>query len=147
LVEVVREAVRESGVDLRGARAAVIVGTGLREQPALEDWAVTGRPVALAAWDYEDALQRELGVPLPVHTLVKACGASLAAVALAKDLLALGQVDIAIAAGTDSIGASMFALLDRVNAEPPTRLEPFEASRKGVLMGEGAAAIVLRRRS
>lgn len=145
LIDTIEDAVREAGIDLRTETVAVIIGTGLREQASMEHWAVTGEAMAADAWDFEAAVRRLLGDQVAVHTLVNACGASLAALALGEDLLKLGQADAVVVAGTDSIAVSMFGLLDRVSPRAPTRIEPFETSRTGVLMGEGAAALVLRR--
>src|ERR1035441_6154904 len=47
-------------------------------------------------------------------------------------------------ADVDVITESMFALLDRVHPEPVDSVRPFDRNRKGVLMGDGAAAVVLR---
>ncbi|MGO4419003.1 beta-ketoacyl synthase N-terminal-like domain-containing protein, partial [Streptomyces sp. MCAF7] len=61
------------------------------------------------------------------------------------DLLATGAEDTVVVAGVDTLTESMFGLLDRVHAEPPERVQPFDRARRGVLMGDGAAAVVLRR--
>jgi 3-oxoacyl-[acyl-carrier-protein] synthase II len=78
-----------------------------------------------------------------VMTFANACSASLFTLGLAEDLLRLQEADAVIVAGTDTITASMFGLVDRTNPEPPDCLAPFDRTRKGVLMGEGAAALVL----
>jgi 3-oxoacyl-[acyl-carrier-protein] synthase II len=144
LVAVIADALAQAALDPRRTRLAVVVGTGLREQASLEHWAAGGPPMPLADWDFAAAVEEALGAEVPVHTLVNACGASLAALALGQDLLALGQADAVVVAGTDSIAVSMYGLLDRVSSSPAVRIEPFETSRTGVVMGEGAAAIVLQ---
>jgi 3-oxoacyl-[acyl-carrier-protein] synthase II len=144
LVEVVRQAVVEAGLRLDAERVVVLVGTGLREQASLEQWHTSGRPFAVEQWDYRKALQAALGMAVPVYTFVNACAASLCCLALARDLVAAGAADAVVVAGTDSIAQSMYGLLDRTNGQPPTVIQPFDRHRKGVLMGEGAAAIVLR---
>lgn len=143
LTAVIAEAVAEAGLDPASSRVCVLVGTGLREQPALERWAVEGAPFSAAQWDFAPAVRAALGCEWPVYTMVNACAASLHCLALAEDMLALDQADAVVVAGTDAIAVSMFGLLDRVNT-PAEAIEPFDQHRKGVLMGEGAAAVVLQ---
>jgi 3-oxoacyl-[acyl-carrier-protein] synthase II len=76
-------------------------------------------------------------------TLCNACAASLCALGLAEDLLYSGDAGAAIVAGCDSITASMLGLVDRTTLTPPERVAPFDRKRRGLLMGEGAAAVVL----
>jgi 3-oxoacyl-[acyl-carrier-protein] synthase II len=123
-------------------RIAVLVGTGLAEQRSLELWWTAGEPLTPDRLHFAGAVAREVGLPGAI-TLVNACSASLFALAVATDLLALGEADAVVVAGTDAITESMFGLLDRVNGHPPTELRPFDVDRHGVLLGEGAAAVVV----
>jgi 3-oxoacyl-[acyl-carrier-protein] synthase II len=139
----VGEALRQAGLAsaaLAGDRIAVIVGTGLGEQRSLELWWTEGGRLTL------DQLQlgAGLGSPRPV-TVVNACAAGLFALAIGADLLAEGRADTVVVGASDAITESMFGLLDRVNARPPTEVRPFDADRRGVILGEGAAAVVLER--
>lgn len=139
LRDVVDQAVEQAGLSRTGARIPVVVGTGLAEQRSLELWWSGAAPLSL------DELDLDVDLPGigPVYPLVNACSASLYALALATDLLALGEADAVVVAGTDAITESMFGLLDRVNMVPPTEVRPFDADRRGVILGEGAAAVVL----
>jgi 3-oxoacyl-(acyl-carrier-protein) synthase len=65
------------------------------------------------------------------------------ALAVGIDLLDLDEADVVVVAATDSITESMFGLLDRVNGQPPTEVRPFDVDRRGVILGEGAAAVVV----
>ena len=145
-VAVVREALAAAGVAPGpDDRVAVLVGTGLRELRTVELWWAAGAPPdGLDDIDPGAVVARETGLPGAV-TLTNACSASLSALALAADLLEQDEVDLAVVAGVDTITESMFGLLDRVTPAPPDRLRPFDADRLGVLMGEGAAAVVLER--
>ena len=145
LVRVVTTALDEARINPRSERVVVLVGTGLREQASLESWYCEDQPFALDGWDYRGALQAALGTDLRVFTFVNACSASLCCLSLAHDMLKLGQADAVVVAGTDSLTSSMYGLLDRANGETPEVIQPFDRLRKGVLMGEGAAAVVLRR--
>jgi 3-oxoacyl-[acyl-carrier-protein] synthase II len=90
------------------------------------------------------ALRERFGADL-TYTFAGACSASLYALAMGSDLLAAGLHDTVVVAGVDTLTESMYGLLDRVNADPPDRVLPFDRERRGVLMGDGAAAVVLRR--
>jgi 3-oxoacyl-[acyl-carrier-protein] synthase II len=80
---------------------------------------------------------------LPVITVCNACAASNFTLALAEDFIRDNAYDCLIVAGCDTITESMFGLLDRVNPLHPDEVRPFDRDRKGVLMGDGAAAVVL----
>ncbi|HEY0168560.1 MAG TPA: beta-ketoacyl-[acyl-carrier-protein] synthase family protein [Jatrophihabitans sp.] len=141
LQDVVEQALEQAGLRL-GAdtrRIPVVVGTGLAEQRSLELWWRGEAPLTVDQLDLSVGLA-DLG---PTYTFVNACSASLYALAVATDLLALGEADAVVVAGTDAITESMFGLLDRVNMTPPTEVRPFDTERRGVILGEGAAAIVL----
>jgi 3-oxoacyl-[acyl-carrier-protein] synthase II len=140
----VQEAIRESGLTRENAgRVAVLIGTGLRELRSLELWWADGTAFDVEQLHFADAIRQSTGWPAPVFTLSNACSASNFALGLGADLLALDEVDTVIVGGVDSITESMFGLLDRVNPLHPTMVQPFDHNRRGVLMGEGAAAVVL----
>lgn len=139
----ITEAVTEAGIDNLPERTAVVLGTGLRELRSLELWWVDGQPFRVDKLHFSSAVQHEIGVDAPVMNLSNACAASSFALGLAADMLELGEAEVAIVVGCDSITESMFGLLDRVNPLHPERLQPYDRNRRGVLMGEGAAALVL----
>jgi 3-oxoacyl-[acyl-carrier-protein] synthase II len=124
-------------------RVALLVGTGLRELRSLELWWADGLPFHVSELHFGGALQQKVGCQGPIFTFCNACAASNFALGIGDDLLRLGEADVAIVAGCDSITESMFGTLDRVTATPPERVIPFDRHQKGMLMGEGAAAVVL----
>ncbi|MEU5109683.1 beta-ketoacyl synthase N-terminal-like domain-containing protein, partial [Streptomyces sp. NPDC021354] len=130
------------GDDLSGV--PVLVGTGLRELRSAELAWCEGTPLDPDRLHFGPALRERFGAERS-YTFSGACSASLYALALAADLLATGAEDTVVVAGVDTLTESMFGLLDRVHAEPPERVQPFDRARRGVLMGDGAAAVVLRR--
>ncbi|MCT9933142.1 hypothetical protein N5079_23310 [Planotetraspora sp. A-T 1434] len=135
LTTCVDEALAEAGVDRSQQRVVVLAGTGLRELSAVEALATGG-----AGAEGFPAERLHFG---PALTLAGACSAGGHALALAQDLLELGEADAVVAAGADAMTASMLAMIGRVAAEPTTRVRPFDRDRTGVLLGEGAAAVVL----
>jgi 3-oxoacyl-(acyl-carrier-protein) synthase len=80
-----------------------------------------------------------------VHTVASACASSLYALGMATDLIALAEAETVVVAGTDSITESSFGGFDRIQFPPPDAIRAFDRSRRGMIMGEGAVAVVLRR--
>jgi 3-oxoacyl-[acyl-carrier-protein] synthase II len=143
LAKAVAAAAAEAKLSSGDTRCVVVVGTGLRELRSLELFWTEGQQVALDQMHFERTLNEILGYALPVITICNACSASNFALALAEDFIQEGSYDRVIVAGCDTITESMFGLLDRVNPLHPDTVQPFERDRKGVLMGDGAAAVVL----
>ncbi|MFD0689936.1 beta-ketoacyl synthase N-terminal-like domain-containing protein [Actinomadura fibrosa] len=141
----VAQALAEAGLDgASGGRHPVLVGTTLREQRTAELWWTGEAPLRPEDLHFGTALDGEPGVGA-AHTFANACAASLCALALGTDLIDLDEADTVVVAGTDSIAESVFGTLDRVQNAVPTALRPFDAARRGMVPGEGAAAVVLAR--
>ena len=86
----------------------------------------------------------------PVYTYSIACASSAVALAEAAKAVAYGEVDCALAGGAEALlvpGAirAWHALqtLARVDDEPWRASRPFSADRSGLVLGEGAAFLVL----
>lgn len=144
LCDAVAQALDDAGLDNDLSGVPVFVGTGLRELRSLEAAWTGGPEFPLSRLHFGPALRERFGAAT-TYTVNNACSASLYALGLAADLLTHGGEDVVVVAGVDSLTASMFGLMDRV--QPPTveRVEPFDRNRRGSLMGEGAAAVVLTR--
>jgi 3-oxoacyl-[acyl-carrier-protein] synthase II len=144
LLEAVGQAARDAGLgeDLSGV--PIVVGTGLRELRSLEMWWQGETPLDMSQLHFGGALRKRFGAEI-TYTLANACSASLYALAMATDLLALGSTDTVIVAGVDVLTESMYGLVERVHPTPPDEVRPFDRNRTGAVMGDGAAAIVLRR--
>lgn len=145
LVRVVEEALREAGLRNRAADIPVLVGTTLRELRSGELWWRDGTPLAPADLHFAQALRDQLGVRR-TETVASACAAGLYALGLATDLIESGTTDTVVVAATDAITESAFGGLDRVQYPSPQQIQPFDADRRGMVMGEGAVALVLRKR-
>ncbi|HLU62987.1 MAG TPA: beta-ketoacyl-ACP synthase II [Protaetiibacter sp.] len=96
------------------------------------------------------AVSMHLGARAFARTDVSACASSTEAIVNAYEHLQQGLADVVIAGGTESAihgitiasFASMQALSKR-NDSPETASRPYDVSRDGFVMGEGAASIVL----
>ncbi|MFD9426073.1 MULTISPECIES: beta-ketoacyl synthase [unclassified Streptomyces] len=144
LLEAVGQAAGAAGLGEDLSDCPVLVGTGLRELRSAELWWRDGAPFGAERLHFGTALRERFGTA-DTHTFSNACSASLYTLALGADMLALGEADTVIVAGVDSITESMFGLADRVQPEPPPALRTLDVNRKGTILGDGAAAVVLRR--
>lgn len=96
------------------------------------------------------AVSMRLNARAFARTVVSACASSTESIANAYNHLQEGLADIIVAGGTESAihpitiasFGSMQALSKR-NDSPETASRPYDASRDGFVMGEGAAALVL----
>jgi 3-oxoacyl-[acyl-carrier-protein] synthase II len=140
----VAQALADAGLEPDVGAVPVLVGTTLREQRSAELWWRDGTRFELRDLHFGAALRARFG-GAPSFTFANACCAALYALALASDLIELGIADTVVAAGTDAIAESTYGMLDRVQNETPHAARPFDVERKGMVMGEGAVAVVLRR--
>ncbi|WP_073224313.1 beta-ketoacyl synthase N-terminal-like domain-containing protein [Streptomyces sp. NBRC 110465] len=144
LTTVVRQAVADAGLHEDLSQVPVLVGTTMREQRSLELWWRGHPDVSLEDLHYGTALKTEFGAST-TYTFANACSASLYALGMATDMIELGVADTVVVAGTDALTEGGFGTLDRVQNDIPHALRPFDTTHKGMLMGEGAAAVVLQR--
>jgi 3-oxoacyl-[acyl-carrier-protein] synthase II len=96
------------------------------------------------------AVSMHLSARAFARTDVSACASSTEAIANAYDHLQQGLADVVIAGGTESaihgITIASFAAmqaLSKRNDSPATASRPYDLTRDGFVMGEGAASIVL----
>ncbi|MEV6960753.1 beta-ketoacyl synthase N-terminal-like domain-containing protein [Streptomyces sp. NPDC051207] len=140
---VVDQAAKDAGLDGL-ENVPVLVGTTLQEQRSAELWWRDGTPLRPEQMHFGTALRSGTGTPHS-YTFANACAAALYSLGMAADMIELGLADTVVVAGTDAIGESAFGTLDRVQNKVPEALNPFDVSHRGMLMGEGAVAVVLQR--
>lgn len=144
LIRVIQESLNDAGLSEPPPGLPVLVGTTHREMRTAELWWQQGAPLAPADLHFTSAVRAAFGTS-NVHTVASACAAALYGLGMAADLIALGQADTVVVAGTDSITESSFGGFDRIQHPPPEGIRAFDRSRRGMVMGEGAVAVVLRR--
>lgn len=88
-------------------------------------------------------LQTHLSVRGPIVTLANACASSANAIGYATQLIRNRAAEIVVAGGYDSLCELIFAGFDSILAATPTVCRPFDARRDGMVLGEGAAVLVL----
>ena len=141
----------------KGAQAAVLVGTagdftGLtRFWRAAADSPDADRPGAVAETVAETvpgwqavALADEIGVHGPRLAFTNACVASATAIIYACQLISTGRADAAVCAGAYLVEEENLAKFGSGFAlSHDGMVRPFCADRSGLLLGDGAAAVVL----
>jgi beta-ketoacyl-acyl-carrier-protein synthase II len=93
----------------------------------------------------------EHGMQGPAFSIASACASGIDTLGMAWLMLKTGMVDAAVAGASEStITPTAVAAFDRLGAMTRRREnvpQPFDANRDGLVMGEGAAVLVLERES
>ncbi|WP_457030398.1 beta-ketoacyl synthase N-terminal-like domain-containing protein [Kitasatospora sp. P5_F3] len=145
LATAIASAVLRAGLDPVAKRTAVVVGTGLRELPSVERWHADDAELRLHELHFGAAVRSVLPTATEVVTISNACSAAGSALALACDLLAADEADAVVVAGCDGMTRSMLSIVGRGSPVATAAVRPFDLDREGVLLGEGAAAVVVER--
>lgn len=154
-VTAVAEALDDAGLSARErAGAALVVGAvggGMLEAEAWY-WARARAPHApvdrralraILPSSHAEVLAARFGVRGPRHTVVTACSSGAVALAEAAQLIRAGVVDVALAGGVDAITRICFMGFNALKLLDPEPCRPFDAHRRGMSIGEGAAFVVL----
>lgn len=138
-----------------GTAAAVVVGTtgggmGLGEiyfRTALATPAARrgqpSRAIGYQAHRQVSLVARLCGVKGGAQIVANACASGANAIGHAWDLVRTGRAPRALAAGYDALSELIFAGFDSLQALSPSQCRPFDAGRDGLILGEGAAALIL----
>ncbi|BCJ56728.1 beta-ketoacyl-[acyl-carrier-protein] synthase family protein [Micromonospora endophytica] len=164
------EAVADSGLDLTDAdrdRAGVVLGTAVGGTMALEQEYVTvsdsgrhwlvnaalGGPYlypALVPSSLAADVACQFGLHGPAQVISTGCTSGIDAIGYAHQLIADGEADLVLAGAADSpISPVTVASFDAIkatspdNADPAHASRPFDADRRGFVLAEGAAVLVL----
>lgn len=149
-----RQAVRESGAPL-GERAAVVMGSAMggkiTEDQGFHQLYAEGKkrfspftiprsmPNAAAS-----QITMEFGITGPGLTIATACAAATHAVGFAFQMVRSGLVDVALAGGSEApFSLGSLKGWEGVRVMAPDTCRPFSRDRKGMVLGEGAAVLVL----
>ncbi|MDJ0850691.1 MAG: beta-ketoacyl-[acyl-carrier-protein] synthase family protein [Myxococcota bacterium] len=98
-------------------------------------------------WLHPDRTARTLahryGIAGPVATLANACSAGNHAIAAGCDWIRSGSADVVMAGGFGHVSFTSFTHFDNLRALSPDVCRPFDLYRRGLVMGDGAAWLVL----
>jgi len=92
-----------------------------------------------------DAVARAFDLGGGVISNATACASGGAAIGIAADVLRSRHADAAIAGGTDALCRLTYSGFNVLQAVDSDACSPFDAERKGITLGEGAAYLVLER--
>jgi 3-oxoacyl-[acyl-carrier-protein] synthase II len=120
---------------------ALIVGTGLCDFKRIEDSIDSNS--FLSYTDVCTNICRYIGNIGYNLTLSTGCASGNYAIGYGYDLIRTGETDIAVVGGCDSIASVVYGVFNSVNRENPVYCQPFDANRKGTILGDGAAFLVL----
>jgi 3-oxoacyl-(acyl-carrier-protein) synthase len=90
-----------------------------------------------------DAVARWLGASGPVRTISSACSSGALALGAALDAVRSGEVDVAVAGGSDSLCQLTYAGFNALRSVDEGPCRPFRAGREGMSFGEGSAVLIL----
>ena len=152
-----RQAVQDAGLAgdvLRAAGAGVVLGTTNGESQVIDaivkGWLDDGAAsVPAGAWQHAPAhriahaVAGDLGLAGEALVLATACAAGNYAIGHAADIIQAGEADVMLCGGVDSVCRKTYSGFFRLGAITPDVCRPFDAGRRGILTGEGAAVLVL----
>lgn len=149
---------------VEGDRLAVVVGTGIGGVETLLDAhdvlrdagarRVSPRAVPMLMANGAAAqISIDLGARAGAYTTVSACASGAEALVTAARLITTGEADVVVAGGTEAAVtpvtmasfAQSQALAKPGEDAPETLSRPFDADRRGFVLGEGAGILVLER--
>ncbi len=90
-----------------------------------------------------DALARRWRARGPRITIANACSSSADAIGVARSWLLTGRCDLVIAGGADELNRVPCCGFHAMGLASPDPVAPFDRNRRGLNLGEGAAALVI----
>lgn len=153
------EAIRHAGLmdaAVDRARVGVYLGAGtadlIRSERFFNTWKTRGIERARLSDvrnhlpnSPNDVIAHRFGFEGPRRCVVAACSSSNIAIGYAVDAIRLGRVDVAIAGGTDSLSRLTYSGFNQLRLMDQDPCRPFDRSRSGMNIGEGAGILVLER--
>jgi 3-oxoacyl-[acyl-carrier-protein] synthase II len=149
IAQAVKEAIAEANLSLPLPDCAVVIGSSRACQKEWEE--ILANPslhppsiLHLLPSSISSSVAGLIQTTKPVLAPMAACATGNWAIAQAYDLIQRGECDIAIAGAVDAaITPLSVAGFQRLGAMAKTGLYPFSHEREGMVLGEGAAVLIL----
>ena len=153
-----REAVQTSGVGFTpdlGERTAIVLGCsgggkateddGFHHLYGLKEPRVSPLTIARAMSNAgASRVSFEYGITGPVYTVSTACSSANHAIGQAFRMIRSGEVEIAIAGGSEApLSMGFLKAWEAMRVVSPDTCRPFSRDRRGLILAEGAAVLVL----
>lgn len=142
--------IKEIGTDAIG----VIIGTTMGESPSIEIidryWLKKGEDDVYVSNvrnfpvnNLSDNVAYFFGITGYNYVIPTACAAGNYSIGYAFDLIRRGKKDMFLAGGADPLSRLAFTGFSRLFAMAPERCQPFDRNRKGMMLGEGGAVLLV----
>jgi nodulation protein E len=153
-----REAVAQSGLSFKDGlaeRTAAIIGSGAGGQGTLDDnyrklyreGAKRMHPLTVPKLMVNapaSQISMNLGIRGPTFVVASACASATHAMGLAFQMVRSGAVSAALSGGTEScITFGPMKIWEALRIMAPDTCRPFSRDRRGLVLGEGAAVLVM----
>lgn len=139
--------------DLNKKITGVIIGTTMGEKPleeSLNEWVTKGadkvnkiKILQSSANNISANISIHLKIQGPNYLIPTACAAGNYAIGYGYDLISKGDLDCVVVGGADAFSKTAFSGFHRIYAMSPEKCQPFDKNRKGMMVGEGAAILIL----
>ncbi|HRP30876.1 MAG TPA: beta-ketoacyl-[acyl-carrier-protein] synthase family protein [Agriterribacter sp.] len=145
-LEATKQAITQAKLQLP-KNTGVFLGSTLGESLAYEKAAEGAdiNPEEYNTFSLAQSIARTYQLNGPIQALSTACTAGNYAVGAALSSLGRGDIDVAIAGGTEPFSRIAMVGFTRSRAMATDGCKPFDAHRTGMVLGEGAAIFILER--
>jgi nodulation protein E len=150
-----REAVKDSGADVGGEDTAIITGSCVGGQNSMDDGFVDmyrkGLPRVnplmipkVMSNAGASHIAMEFGITGPSLSISTACSSANHAIGHAFEMVRAGRAECAVTGGCESVFSFGFLKAwEAMRVVAPDTCRPFSKDRKGMILGEGAAMLVI----
>lgn len=152
-IHAAREAVAHSGIDISRYRTGLISGTTVGGMDRMEEFLIDFFPdnshgklkdvINHECGKSTECIAKEIGLKGFISTVNTACSSSVNSIMTGVRMIQHGMMDVVIAGGTDCLTRFTMNGFNSLMILDGSACRPFDASRNGLNLGEGAGYVVL----